>query len=1219
MSFAYKKLKPSDLQSTPYVANKLYDIPSSSYDDLGIKLYVGEYIPTENLEFDPINDNKDIDGNYRRLIFDSIRHLYYQNYVTASSPETPYPENTNQFWHSSSYDNYLQNTLASGSFDATIRQMPYFTSSFFNYDESGSAIYDESTYFSENSAKIRVIAVPQNIFGNGIQPDTFELSGSTYLIKDDGLGNLWDYSDLDDFYASAKYSDPEAEYFDSGSKYYVGNIFYSHGIAVITNIDYLCFASTNPVARNDYFKVLNTQRVKTLPILDNDFDDCSGIDTSSVKILPDPDYSFPDTTINQFGELVITPNKSGSVPGGYQINYAVDNTLGLPSNTASVFLELTTLPLSSSISSVTESCFGSPTSASVTFSIDQGVPPYSYSLNVDGFSDYIPLTTSSNDLFQPVISASILPTRSLVLSVKDSQESIYTQSFNTSLPAISASIFSSPSNQTNPNLGKILISGSGVGTVSASLTASFSNSLEIPATFENLATGSYVVYLQDGNLCTTSSNINVEIIQPVTASYTITNDLCFSGSDGSFIQKRNEPIQGGRLPLTWSWSGSTGYTTSSIDALNAFSGSYTLEIFDADGATSSFSFDLLSPSIITYTASISYSSSLSSSIEIENLLGGTPPYNITASTSDTNYLLTSSFGGDVSIELGPEDLTSGSASIFIEDSSNCNIISASILNYFVSGTSPSSSFIGTSSSLEYYSRAWEISQSFCENSTGSNTPTTRNLNFYTFQDTGSEWVKVLIRSGSETPIQFDTSGSATGSYTWNTNNTLFIDIETGSANAFYLKREFSGSSNISGSPANLTGSEVSNSVLLTGSLRMDEYASNLDVSLAFGAGYQSMSLHLTASKINTEVEKTNINFAFDKQIPLSVIRDNFTGSVNILATTGSDGSGSNFIARNDEFTDIIFGNTGSFIGPNKELFRSSYAFGNIINTISGSSVEYTSGSIFSGSVSASYFGTENAYYFTQRTDKAWLLAADIDSVGFLEVYSYTSASFFNSDPLSPRTNLDPYTHKNYTIYAGSQAMQNELMYTIIIPKDENANMPLPSGLGGGEIFARKLENIQDVNRLYYLFTSPNISPAFASSSYAVTVLNPGEGNRYYIDSVLQPTLTLRRGIISTLDQSSGTTSGHPIRLSTTENGTHNGGTEYTGSNNGVVYSGTAGTDGLLSITLPSDAPDTLYYYCVNHSGMGGQINVFDSSSIQADLDNRSIALGKYFIDNVIYG
>ena len=1218
MSFTYKKLKPSDLQSTPYVANKLYDIPSSSYDDLGVKLYVGEYIPIDNLEFDPINDNKDIDGNYRRLIFDSIRHLYYQNYITASSLEIPYPENTNQFWHSSSYDNYLQNTLSSGSFDATIRQMPYFTSSFFNYDESGSAIYDESTYFSENSAKIRVITIPPDIFGNGIQPDTFELSGSTYLIRDDGLGNLWDYSELDDYYTSARYSDPEAEYFDSGSKHYVGNIFYSQGIAVITNIDYLCFASTNPVARNDYFKILNTQRVKTLPILSNDFDDCSGIDTSSVKIIPDPNYSFPDTTINQFGELVITPNKSGSIPGSYQINYAVDNTLGLPSNTSSVFLELSTLPLSSSISSVTESCFGSITSASLTFSIDQGIPPYSYSLNVDGFSDYVSLTTSSNDLFQPVISASILPTRSLILSVKDAQESIYTQSINTSLPSIDRNVYASAVSSNNTNDGKIIVSASGApGVISASLSSSFSQSIETPLTFSALTEGTYSVFFKDSNGCTDTSSIVVGKIQPVTASYTITNALCFSGSEGSFIQKRDQPIQGGRLPLTWSWSGSTGYTTNSMDAINAFSGSYTLEIFDADGATSSFSFDLLSPSIITYTASISYSSSLSSSIEIENLVGGTPPYNITASTSDTNYLLTSSFGGDVSIELGPEGLTSGSASIFIKDTSDCNIVSASILNYFVSGTSPSSSITGTSSSLEYYSRAWEISQSFCENSTGSNTPTTRNLNFY--QTTGSKWVKVLVRSGSETPVQFATSGSATGSYTWNTNDTLYIDVSTGSSNAFSLRREFSGSSDISGSPAIITGNEVSNSVIITGSLRMDDYASNLDTSLAFGLGYKTPTLHLTASKVNAAVENTNINFKFDDQFQLSKIRDNFTGSAAILATTGSDGSGSNFIARNNEFTDIIYGNTGSFIGPNSDLFRANYSFGNIINTISGSNVEYTNGKIFSGSISASYFGTENAYYFTQRTDKVWLLAADIDNIGFLEAYSYTSASFFDSDPLSPRTNLDPYTYKDYTIYAGSQQMVNDLMYTMIIPEDENANMPLPSGLGGGEIFSRKLENIQDVNRIYYLFTSPNISPAFASGSYAVTVINPGVGNRYYIDSVLQPTLTLRRGIISTLGQSSGTTSGHPIRLSTTEDGTHNGGTEYTGSNNGVVYSGTAGTDGLLTMTLPSDAPDTLYYYCVNHSGMGGQINVFDSSSIQADLDNRSIALGKYFIDNVIYG
>ena len=41
---------------------------------------------------------------------------------------------------------------------------------------------------------------------------------------------------------------------------------------------------------------------------------------------------------------------------------------------------------------------------------------------------------------------------------------------------------------------------------------------------------------------------------------------------------------------------------------------------------------------------------------------------------------------------------------------------------------------------------------------------------------------------------------------------------------------------------------------------------------------------------------------------------------------------------------------------------------------------------------------------------------------------------------------------------------------------------------------------------------------------------------------------------------------------------------------GVTTSGTAGSSGAyVEITVASGAP-TLYYYCVNHSGMGGQAN-----------------------------
>ena len=64
-----------------------------------------------------------------------------------------------------------------------------------------------------------------------------------------------------------------------------------------------------------------------------------------------------------------------------------------------------------------------------------------------------------------------------------------------------------------------------------------------------------------------------------------------------------------------------------------------------------------------------------------------------------------------------------------------------------------------------------------------------------------------------------------------------------------------------------------------------------------------------------------------------------------------------------------------------------------------------------------------------------------------------------------------------------------------------------------------------------------------------------------------------------LDTSDSTVSSHPFRFSATSNGSHGGGSEYT---NGVAaITGTATT-----ITVPHDAPNTLYYYCTSHSGMG---------------------------------
>jgi len=106
-------------------------------------------------------------------------------------------------------------------------------------------------------------------------------------------------------------------------------------------------------------------------------------------------------------------------------------------------------------------------------------------------------------------------------------------------------------------------------------------------------------------------------------------------------------------------------------------------------------------------------------------------------------------------------------------------------------------------------------------------------------------------------------------------------------------------------------------------------------------------------------------------------------------------------------------------------------------------------------------------------------------------------------------------------------------------------------------------------------------------TFTVTVVSTGSGNKYFIDGVQQATLELVEGATFRLDQSDSSNVNHPLRFSTTSNGTHAGGSEYT---TGVTTNGTPGSSGAYTqIQVASDAP-TLYYYCTNHLNMGGQAN-----------------------------
>ena len=106
-------------------------------------------------------------------------------------------------------------------------------------------------------------------------------------------------------------------------------------------------------------------------------------------------------------------------------------------------------------------------------------------------------------------------------------------------------------------------------------------------------------------------------------------------------------------------------------------------------------------------------------------------------------------------------------------------------------------------------------------------------------------------------------------------------------------------------------------------------------------------------------------------------------------------------------------------------------------------------------------------------------------------------------------------------------------------------------------------------------------------TYTVTVVSTDSGNKYAIDGVQQDTLYLAEGGTFRFDQADSSNGGHPLRFSTTSDGTHNSGSEYT---TGVTTNGTPGESGAYTEITVADSAPTLYYYCTNHSGMGGTAN-----------------------------
>jgi hypothetical protein len=209
---AYKELPSDNVSFREFVANKQWIFTQDDTDTVQVR---SAYERTGSYYYASIDGVISASFVPPRTLYDSIKHLYYNEtsiiQYTGSShyrPSTSTRHRRGQPLHQ----------IGSSDFTTGSAAIIKYFEPFNNFGPNSL-----STYKMLGDRAV-VVSVPQERFGDGIQPETVQLEDITenFTLYDDGKGNLYDVADSASFVANKPL-------------YTVGNVFYEHGNMVITS------------------------------------------------------------------------------------------------------------------------------------------------------------------------------------------------------------------------------------------------------------------------------------------------------------------------------------------------------------------------------------------------------------------------------------------------------------------------------------------------------------------------------------------------------------------------------------------------------------------------------------------------------------------------------------------------------------------------------------------------------------------------------------------------------------------------------------------------------------------------------------------------------------------------------------------------------------------------------------------------------------------------